>query len=348
MNTTGHDTHKSDRAQDPATTWPARQAPRASGGAADNLDRLPHRNGQQYVTDGGLETDLIFHHGLDLPLFAAFPLVRSVEGRAHLKRYFDSYATIAAAAQTGLLLETPTWRASADWATRLGWSASDVAAANVEAVELLAGWGRDYREGNGVQDVLVVGMVGPRGDGYAPETILDPDQAATYHGPQLAALAAAGADLATGYTLTHVGEAIGVVWAARAAGIPVAVSFTVETDGRLPDGTTLAEAIISVDATAPPEYFGINCAHPHHIERGLSEPGPWHDRVVVLRPNASTLSHADLDEADHLDEGDPSILATDVRRIRRLLPRVSVLGGCCGTDDRHVAAVWHHTGLRAG
>lgn len=304
---------------------------------------MPHRSDRPFVTDGGLETDLIFHHGLDLPQFAAFPLVRSAQGRRHLENYFDPYADTAAAVRTGLLLETPTWRASTDWGAKLGWSASEVIAVNSEAVELLTQLAGRYLTWEGVHDVLVGGMIGPRGDGYAPERLLDPDQAATYHAPQLTALAAAGADLATGYTLTHVGEAVGIVWAARDAGIPVAVSFTVETDGRLPDGTTLADAVMAVDAAAPPEYFGINCAHPLHIDRGLGEPEPWHDRVVVLRPNASTLSHAELDDAEELDEGDPEMLAADVQQIRTRLPRLSVLGGCCGTDSRHIAALWHRS-----
>ncbi|MEO3935700.1 homocysteine S-methyltransferase family protein [Dermatophilaceae bacterium Soc4.6] len=306
------------------------------------MSRLPHHSAHPFVTDGGLETDLIFHHGEDLPHFAAFPLVRTADGRRLLESYYEAYASTAATARAGLLLETGTWRASTDWGALLGWSAGDVAAVNVEAVEQLRQLATRYLTHEGIQDVLVVGTIGPRRDGYAPDLLLQPDEAATYHSAQLAALAQGGADLATGYTFTHVGEAVGLVWAARDVGLPVAVSFTVETDGRLPDGTTLADAVRAVDDAAAPDYFGVNCAHPRHIDRALGAPADWHDRIVTLRPNASLLSHAELDEAEGLDEGDPETLVADVALIRDRLPQLNVLGGCCGTDSRHVDALWRH------
>ena len=191
-----------------------------------------------------------------------------------------------------------------------------------------------------VADVIVSGMIGPRDDGYSAGQRLDPAEAAEYHGPQLEAFASAHADMAVACTLTDVGEAIGIVQAARAAGLPIAISFTVETDGRLPCGTTIGDSIAAVDRAAPPDYYLINCAHPIHIARGLGDDGPWRTRIAGIRPNASTRSHAELDEADQLDEGDIAVLVAAQARLARKLPALSILGGCCGTDHRHVAALW--------
>ena len=211
-----------------------------------NAMALPQLSGRPMVTDGGMETDLIFHHGVDLPLFAAFPLVDSPEG-ALLTAYYDGYAAIARRAGAGLMLESATWRANPDWGDRLGYSPADLARVNRDAVAMLAEL-RDRYRADGLADVVISGMVGPRGDGYRPGDEPGPDKAAGYHAAQIEALAGAGADIVSAYTLTSIGEAIGIVRAAGAAGVPAAISFTTETDGRLPGGESLAEAITRVDA----------------------------------------------------------------------------------------------------
>lgn len=312
-----------------------------------NATSLPQLSGRPLVTDGGMETDLIFHHGVDLPHFAAFPLVETPEGRDQLTRYYDGYAAVAAAAGAGLLLEAPTWRASPDWGALLGYDAAGLARVNEAAVEMLRGLRERYAGSLDGRDTLVAGMVGPRSDGYQPGQAMSPDRAQEYHGPQILAFAAAGADLVSALTLTGTGEATGIVRAARDAGLPVAISFTVETDGTLADGSTLADAIAVVDAAAPPDYFGVNCSHPEHIAPALSaagavpdDDGAWRQRIAGVRYNASARSHAELDESGDLDEGDPAALAAAHRKLAPLLPRLSVLGGCCGTDARHVAALW--------
>ena len=196
------------------------------------------------------------------------------------------------------------------------------------------------RDETGHDPFLVSGCLGPRGDGYVAGETIDPDAAAAYHSAQIEALAEAGADLITVLTLTGTGEAIGIVRAARSAGLPVAVSFTVEQDGRLPDGTPLAAAITEVDADAAPDYYMVNCAHPTHIAAGLGDAGEWRSRIVGIRANASTRSHEELDAATELDEGDPAELATAQAALRPSLPNLAIVGGCCGTDARHVAAMW--------
>lgn len=290
-----------------------------------------------FVTDGGLETDLMFHHGIDLPEFAAFPLLETDSGAAALADYFDGYAAVARAVGAGLLLESPTWRANPDWGARLGRSPAALRSVNLRAVEFL----QKRAAGAGVTQVRVSGMVGPRGDGYQAGTPMSADEAAQYHVPQLQAFAEAGADLAGGYTFSYPAEAIGVVLAARSAGLPVTVSFTVETDGRLPDGTVFAEAVQAVDAAAAPDFFLVNCAHPTHVVRALAGmPTQLLARVQGVRCNASPASHAELDEATELDEGIPSEFAAAHRPLMELLPGLRVAGGCCGTDARHVAALW--------
>jgi homocysteine S-methyltransferase len=291
-----------------------------------------------WVTDGGLETDLIFHHGVDLPEFASYPLVRSEEGRDLLRSYLSGYAQIAAYVDRGLRLETPTWRANADWGARLGDGAASLADVNKQAVELMRGVADEWRDR--VPDTRVVGVVGPRGDGYFQGTWTGPDEAADYHGPQVATLAAEGVDEVTALTLTSVDEAVGVVRAADAAGVPVMVSFTVELDGCLPDGMTLREAVEAVDAAAPPSTFMVNCAHPLHVLPALDAAGHWVERIGGMRANASTLSHAELDEAEALDEGNLDVLVPTHRALEDRLPALEVVGGCCGTDARHVAALW--------
>ena len=293
-----------------------------------------------WVTDGGLETDLIFHRGLDLPDFASFPLLDDPASREVLADYYRAYAVVAARAAAGLLLETPTWRANGDWGARLGYDAEALARVNRDAVEHLRALAEEVsRE---VDDVLVVGAVGPRGDGYLAGD-LDANRYADYHRAQLAAFQDAGADLATAYTLTTVAEATGIVRAAADVGLPVAVSFTVETDGRLPDGTNLGTAVEQLDAAtdAGAAHLLVNCAHSRprsprarrRRRRGLA-------RIAGLRVNSSRLSHAELDEAEELDEGDLPDLAATTRALVDVLPAVRIVGGCCGTDARHIAAMW--------
>jgi homocysteine S-methyltransferase len=297
---------------------------------------LPQVSGSPVVTDGGLETDLIYHHEVDLPDFAAFPLVDDEQGRELLLGYYRDYVDIAERESAALQLETPTWRASRDWGERRGYSAAELRRVNRDSVQLL----RRLRDEVALGSLLISGCLGPRGDGYVAGDVVDPEDASTYHVEQIEAFAEAGADLITVLTMTGTGEAIGIVRAARSVGLPVAVSFTVERDGRLPDGTRLSAAITEVDADARPDYFMVNCAHPTHIAPGLTDDGQWRSRIVGLRANASTRSHEELDAATDLDEGDPVALARAQDDLRPCLPNLALVGGCCGTDARHVTAMW--------
>jgi homocysteine S-methyltransferase len=301
-------------------------------------NHLPQLDGGLFLTDGGIETVLIFEQGVRLPDFAAFPLVRSGHGRDLLRAYFEPYLDIAASHGVGFLLGTPTWRASADWGDRLGYSAVDLAEANRQAASLL----RVLRATRpGAATVLIEGVVGPRGDGYAVGQTMTPARAEAYHLTQIAALQEGGVDLVCALTLTYADEAVGIVRAGERAGVPVAVSFTVETDGRLPSGQSLADAVEQVDAETDgaAAYYGINCAHPSHFAHLLEDDAPWLSRLRAVRANASRKSHAELDASDELDAGDPDELGDDYRALRERLPGLSVLGGCCGTSHRHVEAI---------
>jgi homocysteine S-methyltransferase len=289
-----------------------------------------------FLTDGGLETTLIFHRGLDLPEFAAFDLLKSDQGAEELKRYFEPYLAVARERGLGFVLDTATWRASPDWAEKLGYSPEELDEANRKAV----GLAEEIRGGEEIP-VVIDGVVGPRGDGYDPDDFMTADQAEEYHSRQIGAFSQTAADMVSAITMTYAEEAIGIVRAATAAGMPVVVSLTVETDGNLPNGQSLHEAIEQVDAETDGRaaYFMINCAHPEHFADVLDEQGPWLDRIRGLRANASTKSHAELDEAEELDAGDPVQLGADYRALQSRLRNVTVLGGCCGTDHRHIGEV---------
>jgi S-methylmethionine-dependent homocysteine/selenocysteine methylase len=308
--------------------------------ASSKRQRLPQTTGTGlFVTDGGLETELVFHDGIDLPSFAAFPLLDDPGQRARLRRYYDGYLDIARKLNAGFIVETPTWRANPDWGSALGYSLEQLDAANRSAVAL-AEEVRTAAAADGIT-VVVSGCIGPRGDGYNPGDAMTPEAAERYHAVQIGTFANTTADQVTAITMTNAEEATGVVRAASAAGIPAAISFTVETDGRLPTGQPLRAAIEQVDAAtdAGAAYFMVNCAHPTHFTEALEEDGPWLRRLVGVRANASAKSHAELDEATELDEGDPADLAARHAPLHDRLPAVTVLGGCCGTDARHVAAI---------
>jgi S-methylmethionine-dependent homocysteine/selenocysteine methylase len=302
-------------------------------------DALPQLGDALFLTDGGIETTLIFHDGLELPYFAAYDLLTREDGEAALHRYFEPYVRIALDRGVGIVLETPTWRANPDWASWIGHSPEQLAELNRRAVALLETLRDEFETDQ--TPVVVSGCVGPRGDGYVVGEAMSADEAAAYHATQIGTFADTGADLVTAITMTYADEAIGVVRAARDAGLPVVISFTVETDGRLPSGQSLREAIETVDAASDSEvaYFMVNCAHPSHFYDVLEPGSAWTDRIRGLRANASRLSHAQLDEAAELDEGDPEELANEYVALRERLPRLTVLGGCCGTDHRHVDAI---------
>jgi homocysteine S-methyltransferase len=300
--------------------------------------QLPQIDADLFLTDGGIETSLIFDQGLDLPLFAAYPLLDSDEGREALRTYLRPYLDIAASHGLGFVIETPTWRANADWGAQLGHDAAHLDRVNRDAVQFAMA---TRAERASAAPIVVSGCIGPRGDGYVVDQVMTPEDAASYHAAQIGSFAAAGADLVTAVTMTTAEEATGVVLAAKRHNMPVVIGFTVETNGRLPSGTPLADAITATDAATDSwaAYYMVNCAHPTHFVDALDPEQPWTARIRSIRANASTMSHEELNEAAELDSGDIAELARWYGTLRQMLPRINVVGGCCGTDHRHIAAI---------
>lgn len=302
-------------------------------------NRLPQLDRPDFLSDGGLETSLVFLEGFELPCFAAFPLLVEPEGRAVLRRYFAPFLQKARREKHGFVLDTATWRANPEWGAKLGYGPKDLEKAQNTAVAFAVDLRRDYA--TVATPIVINGVVGPRGDGYKVDARMSADEAADYHSAQIGAFRDTEADMVSAITMTYPEEAVGIALAAQANGLPSVISFTVETDGRLPSGHTLGEAIAQVDAATrrAPAYYMINCAHPSHFEDALIPDAPWLDRIGGVRANASSLSHAELDAATELDAGDPTALARNYRELRSRLRRLSVFGGCCGTDHRHIAAI---------
>jgi homocysteine S-methyltransferase len=299
---------------------------------------LPHLGEEIFLTDGGLETTLIFHRGLELPHFASFTLLDDAKGRAELTDYYEPYLAIARDHGRGFILDTPTWRANPDWAEKLGYDLAALRALNIRSVEYVADLRRLWQKPG--TRILLNGVIGPRGDAYQ-QGRMTAAEAEAYHAHQINAFAETEVDMVTALTLNTTEEAIGIIRVAKAVGLPVVISFTVETDGRLANGMSLEEAIETTDAEtgSAAAYYMVNCAHPSHFDHVLEGDGEWLRRIGGIRANASAKSHAELDESTELDIGDPQDLGRRYSSLTARYPSMRVLGGCCGTDHRHVAAI---------
>ena len=300
---------------------------------------LPQLAGDFFITDGGIETTLIFFEGLELPDFAAFDLFKHKDGEVALRKYYRTYTELAQRFGVGLILESATWRASADWGAKLGYGAKEMEGVNRQSIALLEEIRTEYA--GDANNVVISGCLGPRGDGYKPINTMSEKHAESYHQKQIQTFENTAADMVTALTMNYAEEAVGIARAAENADMPVVISFTVETNGRLPSGQTLRAAIEQVDSATSlyPSYYMINCAHPTHFEHVLAEDESWSERVRGLRANASQKSHEELDESSELDIGDPHDLGKRYAQLKRRLPQLSVMGGCCGTDDRHVEQI---------
>nr|WP_171238624.1 homocysteine S-methyltransferase family protein [Ruegeria sp. HKCCA5763] len=297
---------------------------------------LPQLNDDLFLVYVGMETDLLFTQGVNLPGFASYPLLETQEGRDRLNGYFQDLIDVGKKHDVGVILESPTWVANRDRGKSIGYEPEKLMELNKQAVALMC----EARTRMGDLPTVISANVGPRDDAYAPGEQMSADEAEAYHSEQIAALAETDVDLISGYTLAYPAEAIGIVRAAKRFNLPVVIAFTVETDGRLPTGAPLEEAISEVDAATDnyATYFMINCAHPDHFRSTLTD-APWMKRVHGIVANASRCSHAELDEAEELDAGNPSELGKQLAEIRQTFPWVSVLGGCCGTDMRHISNI---------
>ena len=302
---------------------------------------LPHESNSIFLTDGGLETTLIFENGHDLPEFAAFTLLNQKQGYGLLRDYYLPYIRVAQENGTGFLLESATYRASRAWGEKLGFDANDLRIVNQAAISILKELRNEFETES--LKMVISGCIGPKGDGYRVDDTMTIKEAVEYHSEQILALKEAKVDLVSAYTMNYFNEAAGVVLAAKEIGIPVVISFTTEVDGRLPSGQDLGEAIEMIDRLSDnyPAYFMINCAHPTHFKNTLQKGGKWVDRVRAIRANASSLSHSELDEMEELDSGDIAEFGQLYQELSHKFPKLNVFGGCCGTNHHHIDELAH-------
>jgi homocysteine S-methyltransferase len=303
------------------------------------IDRLM-KTTKPWPADAGLETAMIFLEGFELPEFASFVLLDDARGREALERWFEGFLALAKDGGTGFVLDTATWRANMGWAAALGLDEAGIRAVNTRAVAFAKAL-RNRHE-TAALPIVVNGVIGPSGDGYRVDVTRAADEAGRIHRPQIEALAAAGADMVTAVTMTHVEEAVGISRTAQELGLPHILSFTVETDGNLPSGQGLQDALAEVEAATGGSalFYMVNCAHPSHFNDRLA--GPMRSRIGGVRANASRMSHAELDASTELDDGNPVEFGQLYADFAQLLPNLRLIGGCCGSDHRHVGAACHH------
>ncbi|UWQ15775.1 homocysteine S-methyltransferase family protein [Aliiroseovarius sp. M344] len=303
---------------------------------AINQGAFPAASADLFLVYVGMETDLIFNRGVELPGFASYPLLESAGGQEFLRGYLTDMVTLAKDTGTGVILESPTWVANRDRAAALGYTPKALKELNQRAIALM----QDVRTANSHMPTIISANLGPRDDAYKPSEQMTAEESERYHSEQISFLAETDVDVISGYTIAYPAEAVGIVRAAQRFELRVVIAFTVETNGRLPTGISLEDAISQVDAATDgyPAYFMINCAHPEHFNSVL-EDAPWMQRIRGIVANASRCSHAELDEAEELDDGNPTELGTQLAEIRRRFPHIQALGGCCGTDMRHMAQI---------
>lgn len=307
----------------------------------NSKNTLPNESNDLFLTDGGLETSLVFLEGFDLPYFAAFDLLKTQEGYEVIKQYYSRYLNIAKKYKTNFILESPTWRTNPDWIEKIGYSKNELFSLNEKAVALLSDLKSEFK--NDISSILISGCIGPRGDGYVPDNCMSVAEAELYHSQQIKALIQTPIDFVSALTMNYIDEAIGIVKAAASFNLPVVISYTVETNGKLPTGMSLKNAIEKVEESVsiPPLYYMINCAHPTHFLNELKqyENEKWIKRIKGIRANASCKSHAELDEATELDRGIPKELGKEYKKLKDSFPYLNVFGGCCGTDEEHILEI---------
>ena len=293
-------------------------------------------DGTLYLAEGGQETEVMYRHGHELPEFAMFALLDDGAARRDIEAMYRSYLDVAAEHGFVALMGGLDYRASPDWAAKLGYSTEGLEDVQLRCIELLRDVARPYA--GQLPGVLFAGIVGPRGDAYQLNRTITADEAEEYHSVQIASLANAQVDLVEAMTFNNVPEAVGVARAAARAGLPLTVMFTLDETAHLASGPSLREAIEAVDAQTGqerPDFYGINCSHPVEFLPAL-EPGDWTQRIRILRPNAALMDKVSLCRIGHLEEGDPRELGLLLAAVARRFPHIDIWGGCCGAWDKHL------------
>jgi len=295
----------------------------------------PQSKGRFYLTEGGTETELMYRHGFELPHFAMFPLLDNPKAVSKMREMFRSYLDVAAEHDFCALMGGLDYRASPDWGDLLGYSPASLSDANLQSIEFLRELAHEYS--SQVPEILIQGLIGPRGDAYERNETITENEAEDYHSVQLETLKKANVDSALAITFNNIPESVGVARAAAKIGVPLAISLTLDSNSKLHSGPSLAEAVTTIDeeTNQAPEYFLINCSHPLEFEPAI-EPGDWVRRVRGVRPNASKMDKMALCQIGHLEEGDPEELGRLCGDLARQYPHMDIWGGCCGTWDNHL------------
>lgn len=293
------------------------------------------KKGCFYLSEGGTETELMYKYGFELPHFAMFPLLDNPDAESRMREMFGSYLEVAAKYKTGALMGGLDYRASPDWGELLGYSPDGLAEANLQSIDFLRDIAKEYV--SAVPDILIQGLIGPRGDAYERNETITENEAEDYHCVQLETLKKADVDLALAITFNNIPESIGVARAAAKIGVPLAISLTLDSASKLNSGPGLVEAITTIDRETgrSPAFYLINCSHPVEYEPAIG-PGDWINRVRGVRPNASKMEKIALCKIGHLEEGDPVELGALCGDLARRYPHMDVWGGCCGTWSRHL------------
>lgn len=295
----------------------------------------PRKEGRFYLTEGGTETELMYKHGFELPHFAMFPMLENPDALSRMRDMFRSYLDVAAKHEFCALMGGLDYRASPDWGELLGYSPASLSDANLQSIEFLREIAREYS--SQIPEILIQGLIGPRGDAYERNESITENEAEDYHAVQLETLKKADVDSALAITFNNIPESIGVARAAAKIGVPLGISLTLDSNSKLHSGPSLAEAITDIDKETDqsPEYFLINCSHPIEFEPAI-EPGDWIRRIRGVRPNASKMEKIALCQIGHLEDGDPEELGTLCGDLARRYPHMDIWGGCCGTWSNHL------------
>ncbi len=297
--------------------------------------------GRYFITEGGIETEIMYKWGFEMPHFAMFPLLDNPQAAAAIKGMYRRYLDVVAKYKQSALIGGFDYRASPDWGNLLGYSASALRDANLQSIQFLRDVAEEYK--SDIDQALFSGCVGPRGDAYQTKNTMDRYQAAEYHAIQLETLKLANVDLAWALTFGDPEEAIGVCMAAESLDIPLAVSFSLDSSHHLNTGGSFSKAVEYVDEQTNnfPEFYSLNCSHPDEFNPAIKQ-GKWINRVRCFRPNATKMDKISLCKLGHLEEGDPVELGYQMSDLHSRFPHIDIWGGCCGTCDTHLEQIVSH------
>lgn len=292
-------------------------------------------DGRFYLTEGGVETEVMYKYGFELPQFAMFTLLENPEAVKVIRGMFQRYLDVVAKHEMCALMSGMDYRASPDWGNLVGYSDAGLHEAILTNISFLGELAAEYQ--SDIEEIFIAGVIGPRGDAYAQNKTINEDEAEDYHSFQLKALKEADADIAIAATFNNIPESIGVAWAAKEIGIPLAISLSLDSSSKLNSGPRLSDAIKIIDDETEqlPEFYGVNCSHPLEIEPAL-DPGNWIERVRGFRPNAAKMDKMSLCSLGHLEDGDPVELGEQIGDMARRYPHMDIWGGCCGTCETHL------------